>query len=317
MTTFNEKEYLISTAEYGANFWNAMRGISHAYDKIHGGANGITGGYARPSGSNDKLQKAIKRESLFRSMATVIKAYGGASRIFAKDCADIATWVPEGGSIPLQNGVNDFTRYAVDSHKLAVFVKLDDDFVHDAAFNIEAYLTDRLAENFAKAEDKGFVLGTGEHMPTGILDDTAGAETGITSSALSFDNVLRLYHSIDTKYRKNAVWLMNDETALMLRILKDSAGNYLWNPSDNTILGKPVVISYDMPPVKDGAKPVVFGDFSYYWIIDRSHVSVQALKEHFVTLDQIGYLATEFLDGKLIRRDALKALKIADAGQNG
>lgn len=44
MTTFNEKEYLISTAEYGANFWNAMRGISHAYDKIHGGANGITGG---------------------------------------------------------------------------------------------------------------------------------------------------------------------------------------------------------------------------------------------------------------------------------
>ena len=52
MTAFNEKEYLIGTAEYGANFWNAMRGIPHAYDKIHGGANGITGGYALPSGSN-------------------------------------------------------------------------------------------------------------------------------------------------------------------------------------------------------------------------------------------------------------------------
>ena len=84
MTTFNEKEYLISTTEYGANFWNAMRGISHAYDKIHGGSYGITGGYALPSGSNDKLQKAIKRESLFRSMATVIKAYGGASRILPR-----------------------------------------------------------------------------------------------------------------------------------------------------------------------------------------------------------------------------------------
>lgn len=316
MTAFNEKEYLIGTAEYGANFWNAMRGIQHAYDKIHGGANGITGGYALPSGSNEKLQKAITQESLFRNMATVIKAYNGASRIFAKDCSDIAAWVPEGGSIPLQDGVNDFTRYAVDSHKLAVFVKLDDDFVHDAAFSLEDYLTERLAENFAKAEDKGFVLGTGEHMPTGILDDAAGAETGITTSVLSFDDVLRLYHSLDAKYRKNAVWLMNDETALTLRMLKDSAGNYLWNPSDNTILGKSVVISCDMPPVKDGAKPVVFGNFSYYWIIDRSPVSIQALKEHFVTLDQIGYLATEFLDGKLIRRDALKALKIAEAGQN-
>ena len=245
MTTFNEKEYLISTTEYGANFWNAMRGISHAYDNIHGGSYGITGGYALPSGSNEKLQKAITQESLFRSMATVIKAYNGASRIFAKDCSDIAAWVPEGGSIPLQDGVNDFTRHAVDSHKLAVFVKLDDDFVHDAAFSLEDYLTDRLAENFAKAEDKGFVLGTGEHMPTGILDDTAGAETGITTSVLSFDDVLRLYHSLDAKYRKNAVWLMNDETALTLRTLKDSAGNYLWNPSDNTILGKSVVISYD------------------------------------------------------------------------
>mgnify|MGYP002577288980 FL=1 len=317
MTIFNEKEYLIGTAEYSEHFWDAMRGIQHAYDKIHGGANGITGGYALPSGSNDKLQKAIKRESLFRSMATVIKAYGGASRIFAKDCADIATWVPEGGSIPLQDGVNDFTCYAVDSHKLAVFVKLDDDFVHDAAFSLEDYLTERLAKNLAKSEDKGFVLGTGEHMPVGILDDTAGVKAGVTTSALCFDDVLRLYHSLDKEYRKNAVWLMNDETALTLRMLKDSAGNYLWNPSDNTILGKPVVISYDMPSVKAGEKPVVFGDFSYYWIIDRSPVSIQALKELFVTLDQVGYLATEFLDGKLIRRDALKALKISEAEPNG
>ena len=225
--------------------------------------------------------------------------------------------MPEGGSIPLQDGVNDFTRYAVDSHKLAVFVKLDDDFVHDAAFSLEDYLTERLAKNLAKSEDKGFVLGTGEHMPTGILDDTAGANTGVTTSALCFDDILRLYYSLDKEYRKNAVWLMNDETALTLRMLKDSAGNHLWNPSDNTILGKPVVISYDMPSVETGEKPVVFGDFSYYWIIDRSPVSIQALKELFVTLDQVGYLAAEFLDGKLIRRDALKALKISEAGSNG
>lgn len=65
MTTFNEKEYLISTAEYGANFWNAMRGISHAYDKIHGGANGITGGYTLPSGSNENSKKQLRRKACF------------------------------------------------------------------------------------------------------------------------------------------------------------------------------------------------------------------------------------------------------------
>ena len=132
----------------------------------------------------------------------------------------------------------------------------------------------------------------------------------MTANAITFDNIISLYFSLDTEYRKNAVWLMNDETALTLRLLKDENGNYLWNHTSDTILGKPVIVSNDMPTAENGKIPVVFGDFSYYWIIERSPVSIQTLKEKFVTLDQIGYLAMEFLDGKLIRREALKGLKI-------
>lgn len=147
-------------------------------------------------------------------------------------------------------------------------------------------------------------------MPTGILDEDGGAQVGVTANAITFDNIISLYFSLDTEYRKNAVWLMNDETALTLRLLKDENGNYLWNHTSDTILGKPVIVSNDMPTAENGKIPVVFGDFSYYWIIERSPVSIQTLKEKFVTLDQIGYLAMEFLDGKLIRREALKGLKI-------
>ncbi len=68
---------------------------------------------------------------------------------------------------------------------------------------------------------------------------------------------------------------MNDETALTLRLLKDENGNYLWNHTNDTILGKPVIISNDMPSAGNGKMPVVFGDFSYYWIIERSPISVQ------------------------------------------
>ena len=310
MAKFNEKDYITGTAEYDANFWNVMRGDRYAVDKISTVKDITTGGFALPSGSSDKLAKAIRRESLLRNMATVVKVHHGSSRIFAKDCDDIAQWVPENGNIPVYDGVNDFTRYTVDSHKLAVFVKLDDDFVHDATFSIEDYLTDRLAKNFAKAEDYGFITGTGDHMPTGILDEDNGAQVGVTADAITFDNIIKLYFSLDTDYRKNAVWLMNDETALTLRLLRDENGNYLWNHANDTILGKPVIISNDMPSAENGNMPVVFGDFSYYWIIERSPVSIQTLKEKFVTLDQIGYLAMEFLDGKLIRRDALKGLKI-------
>ena len=75
-----------------------------------------------------------------------------------------------------------------------------------------------------------------------------------------------------------------------------------------------MVISNDMPDEEEGETPIVFGDFSYYWIIDRSPVSVQTLKEKFVTLDQIGYLAMEFLDGRLIRRDAVQGMVINITG---
>lgn len=310
MTTFNEKDRIIGTAEYNTNFWNVMRGGRYAVDKINDGKDVSTGGYALPAAADDKLRKAIRRESLFRNMATVIKAYNSGSRIFAKDCDDLAQWVPENGNIPIQDGMNDFTRYTVEMHKLAVFVKLDDDFVHYASFDIEDYLTNRLAKNFAKAEDCGFITGTGDHMPKGILSPTDGAEAGVFTDNITYDAVIRLFFSLNEEYRKNAVWMMNDDTALTLRLLKDEAGNPLWNHANDTILGKPVVISNDMPSEEAGESPIVFGDFGYYWIIDRSPVSIQTLKEKFVTLDQIGYLALEFLDGRLIRRDALQRMMI-------
>ena len=314
MTTFNEKDRLIGTAEYNTNFWNVMRGNRYAADSIQGGKDISTGGFALPAEADDRLRKAIKRESLFRNLATVVKAYNGSSRVFAKDCDDLAAWVPENGNIPIQDGMNDFTRYSVEMHKLAVFVKLDDDFVHDATFDIEDYLTGRLAKNFAKAEDYGFITGTGDHMPTGILSLTDGAEAGVHADSITYDNVIHLFFALNEEYRKNAVWMMNDSTALTLRLMKDETGNPLWNQANDTILGKRVVISNDMPDEEEGETPIVFGDFSYYWIIDRSPVSVQTLKEKFVTLDQIGYLAMEFLDGRLIRRDAVQGMVINITG---
>ena len=199
----------------------------------------------------------------------------------------------------------------MDLHKLAVFVKLDDDFVRDYYFDLNDYLTDRLAKNFAKAEDRGFICGTGVDMPTGILNRGDNCvEIGVHTDEITFDSVINLFFALDDEYRKNAIWMMNDETALKLRQLKDGSGNYLWNHANDTIFGKSVVICNDMPNEESGNIPIVFGDFSYYWIIDRSPVTIQTLKERFVTLDQIGYLAMEFLDAKLIRREAIQGMEI-------
>lgn len=305
-------EFYTGQPEYHDAFWDVMRGNDYCIDKLAKGRSSHTDTYSMPATSSNKYTKAIEQESLFRQIGTAVNAFNSNYRILAKDCNDLAQFMPEDGQIPIYDAVNDFTRYTVETYKLAAFVKLDDDFIHDATFDIEKYLIGRLAKNFGRAETKAFITGTGEQMPTGILHDTKGAEVALTADTLTYDDVISLYFSVKSEYRTSGVWLMNDTTAMALRKLKDTDGNYLWNANSDTILGKQVIISEFMPDAGKGSKPIAFGDFSYYWIICKKPVTVRTIKEKFVTLDQIGYLAFEFLDGKLIRPDAVKVIAMTD-----
>ncbi|MBS5127811.1 MAG: phage major capsid protein [Lachnospiraceae bacterium] len=144
-------------------------------------------------------------------------------------------------------------------------------------------------------------------MPTGILHDTDGADIGVTADALIFDDVVALYFSAKPEYRTKGVWLMNDETAQKLRTLKNKDGNYIWNHANNTIMSRPVSICNAMPST---GKVIAFGDFSYYWIMNRMPISVRALTEKYALNNQVGYLAHEYLDAKLIRSEAVKVLQL-------
>jgi HK97 family phage major capsid protein len=296
--------------EYDIDFWNAMRNKPITDKVLSKGRNTTTGTYAMPSNSSGKLMKALEKESIFRGLATVLRAYKTGYRIFAKDSKDMAQFVPEGGEIPIYDAMEDFTNIAVDSFKITSLVRLDEDFINDAGFDIEKYLIERYAKSFARAEDNAFINGNGEYEPTGILHDTDGADIALTTEALTYDDVISLYFSVESEYRRNGVWLMNDKTALALRKLKDADGNYLWNSSNDTILGKPVIISEFMPDAASGTKPIAFGDFSYYWVIGRKPISVRTLIEKFTFYDQIGYLAIEYLDGKLVRKEAIKVIQM-------
>ena len=312
MKTYTDMKNVTKENNYARNFWNYMRGNEPEYVVINEAQNANAGGYMFPDSVDSKYEKAIEDKSVFRSIANVINKFSGAPNVYAYDSTVTAEFVPEYGDIDIADIADDFTQITVNNDKLATIMRASLEFVHDASFDIEGHIVKVLSQAFAEAEDGSFVNGTGEGEPVGILDDTAGAETGVTTAAITFDSVIDLFFSVDKKYRKNAVWLMNDKTALALRNLKNSDGSYIWNHANDTILGKPVIICNDVPDADDNEKPIAFGDFSYYWIIKRSPVYVRRLNELFALNNQIGYLGYEFLDGKLIRSDAVKVLKIAE-----
>ena len=57
-------------------------------------------------------------------------------------------------------------------------------------------------------------------------------------------------------------------------------------------------------------KPVAFGDFTYYYIIDRMPLTVRPLNAMYIKEDKMGFLCVEYLDGLLIRPEAVKVLKV-------
>lgn len=120
---------------------------------------------------------------------------------------------------------------------------------------------------------------------------------------------------VDDHYRRNAKFLMNDATVSAIRKLKDGNGVYLWQPAlqagqPDKLLGFDLVTSPYAPTMAAGALPIAFGDFNNYWIGDRMGRTVQRLNELYATNGQIGFVATERVDGKVILPEGIQLLQM-------
>ena len=143
-----------------------------------------------------------------------------------------------------------------------------------------------------------------------------------SATAITADELIDLFYSLNSAYRKNAVWLLNDSTMKNIRKLKDSNGQYLWQPAlheggFDTLLGKRIYTSPYAPELAAGQKTVAFGDFNYYWIGDRLGITFKRLNERFAETGQIGFIASKRLDGKLILPEAIKVLQQKGSASSG
>ena len=162
---------------------------------------------------------------------------------------------------------------------------------------------------------QNILWGYAGYVETFLTDIGIAAASATTITA---DEVINLYYSLRSPYRKNAVWLMNDSTINAIRLLKDNNGQYLWQPalkegSPDTLLGRPVYTSTAVPGIGAGQKVMAFGDLSYYWIGDREGVSFRRLNELYANKGQVGFLATKRVDAKLILPEAVKVMQMKSA----
>jgi len=301
---------------YKSAFWGAMRNKVHpsVQNALQIGEDS-EGGFLVPDEYENQLVQALQEANVLRNLCNVINTSHGDRKIPVVAGHGSAAWMDEEGAF---NESDDaFTQVTLSAYKLGTMLKVSDELLNDSYFDLEAYIAAEFARRIGAAEEEGFITGNGISKPTGLLNATGGASLGVTAAsatAITMDEVLDLYHSLKSAYRKNGTFLVNDATVKAIRKLKDGQGQYLWQPSvqagtPDTILNRPVISTQFMPTAEAGAKTILFGDFKYYWIADRQGRTFKRLNELYAANGQVGFLASQRLDAKLILPEAIKVLQ--------
>lgn len=184
-------------------------------------------------------------------------------------------------------------------------VKVSLQFLQDADFPVESYLGRKFGMRIARVHNRHCTVGTGVNQPQGYIPAATVGKTAASGTAITFDEVLDLVHSVDRAYRSQASFSMHDSTALLLKKLKDLNGQYIWQASvqagaPDRLLGFPIVYNNDIPTVATGQRTIAFGDHSAYYLRDVSAFQVVRLNELYAENGQVGFLAFSRHDGGLI-----------------
>lgn len=308
-----DKEGIASTI-YNETFWTNIRKRNY-YDvaNVLRVGEDTEGGHLVPDEYEKKLVEGLREENFFRNLATVIKTSSGERKIPVVTGHGTASWMDENGLYPETD--ETFGQVTLDSYKIGTAIRVSEELINDSVFDLESYMTAEFARRIGTEEEKSFLIGDGSKKPTGIF--TQADVTGPTTATkdITFDDMIELYHSLPAPYRKNAVWILHDSTVKAIRKLKDGNGNYIWQPSTQAgqpdlILNHPYYTSTFAPLPEAGNKAIAFGDFSYYWIADRQGRTFKRLNELYAANGQIGFLASQRVDGKLVLPEAVKVLTV-------
>ena len=275
----------------------------------------VDGGYLVPEEFENQIVTGLEETNVIRSIAKVITT-SAERKIPIAATHSIAQWTLENAAYTESNPT--FDQKTVDSFKLTDLVKVSVELLQDSYFDLEAYIVQEFARAFGAAEEEAFCIGTGTGQPTGIFNATNGGHVGVTAgsaTAITLDNLLDLIYALKAPYRKNAKFFMKDTTVSAIRKLKDNNGAYLWQPSvqanqPDKLLGYDLYTSPYVPEPAAGALPIAFGDFHNYWIADRTGRTVQKLIELYAGNGQVGFIATERVDGKIILPEGIQLMKM-------
>jgi len=276
------------------------------------------GGFAAPEELDTTLLELLRDDSPMREVCgSIIIGASGYKKLVNLGGAG-SGWVGETEDRPA-TGTPSIAQLEAFMGEIYSNPQATQQSLDDIHFNVEQWLSSEVAREFAEKEGSAFLLGNGTNKPKGILSyamaTTSDKITSGVAGGFTGDNLIDLIYSTKKGYRKNAQFMMNTLTLSKTRKLKDSDGNYLWQPGlqagqPSTLLSHAIAENEDMPDAAADANAILFGDFKRgYAVVDR--FGTRVLRDPYSNKPNVGFYTTKRVGGMLLDSNAIKVLTLS------
>lgn len=287
--------------------------------RAQGVAVGSEGGYLVPEGFQAELMVSLKAYGPMNDMGIVRQLTTATGNSIPwptmDDTSNTGALIAENTQVALAEiafGTKQLDAYKYTSGVVLVASEL----LQDSALDVEAIVRSAMAERIGRIANTHLTTGDGTGKPNGIVTASAQGFTAASGTAITFDDMIELEHSVDPAYRgdPSVRWMFHDTTLKALRKIKDAEGNYIWQPADvrtgapPTILTYPFSVNQAMAAIGLSAKSVLFGACNRYVARLVKQFAIRRLVERYADYDQTGFIGFTRLDGELLDAGALKHL---------
>lgn len=289
------------------------------------------GGYLIDPRTAEQIETVLRSGASIRALSRVVQVEAGSYDVLVDHEEIGAGWLDETSAVN-ETSSPVIDRIAIQLHELSASPKASQRLLDDTAFDVEAWLAERIADRFLRAESAAFITGDGVNKPKGFLTKPMVANGSwswgnigysITGTSGAFDAnepadaVVDLIYSLGAQYRANAAFVMNSKTAGEIRKIKDGQGRFVWTEGMSArapalLMGYPVAIVEQMPDIAADSFSVAFGDFGHgYTVAERPDIRI--LRDPYSAKPHVMFYATKRVGGDVTDYAAIKALKFGTA----
>jgi HK97 family phage major capsid protein len=290
------------------------------------------GGYAVPEEISREIERLEKKFSPVRRLVKVVPTGTSDYKELVSIGGASSGWVGESGSRTATT-TSQLRERAPTHGEIYAYPQVSEWSLDDIFFNVEQWLAEEVAESFAINEGDAVIRGNGTNKPTGMLNTTPvttadfasplraaaayqyiASQSGVSPPVYGInpDKLVELVYTLNSSYRAGATWVMNSTTTGAVRKLKDSNGQYHWQPGlqlgqPERLLGYPVETWEQLDDIGANKFPIAFGNWRRAYVVS-DRVGLRITRDNISNVGFVRFYVRRREGGTVLNNDATKWL---------